>query len=198
MMAEGALSVKRRTEPSGYTYWFHLLAFTHHFHAYSCPEVRTKGAAMRVYVHRAGAAVSVEEIEPDAGLREQLGVDTGELWLEGRDEPVTGDDSSAALGVDDKAHVFIGTCRKVDVMVRFNGQNKDHPFPPSATIAQVHKWATGPAGFDMPDVDAAEHVLQMANSDVQPEDTDHVGEHTDSDQGCAVTFDLLPKERFEG
>lgn len=87
-------------------------------------------------------------------------------------------------------------CRKVAVVIRFNGEEVKRQFPPSATIARVHRWAARRA-FGLSPRDAAEHVLQIQGTTTRPDRDVHIGTLTDG-TACAVAFDLVPRKRVEG
>lgn len=100
------------------------------------------------------------------------------------------DDGPGAL------RLHLARCRRVNVTVRFNGEDEARRFPPSATVERIHRWATRRA-FEMSPRDAAEHLLQVYDTTVRPDRDVHVGTLTGGDV-CAVTFNLVPRKRVEG
>ncbi|MGE0372908.1 MAG: hypothetical protein AB7Q01_13570, partial [Gammaproteobacteria bacterium] len=105
------------------------------------------------------------------------------------------------IGVGDAAVILplrlhVSCCRYIEVVVRFNGEGVARRFPPGATIARVHHWATRRA-FHMAPRDAAEHVLQLQGSGDRPDRDIHIGTLTSGDT-CNVAFDLVPRKRVEG
>lgn len=92
--------------------------------------------------------------------------------------------------------LHITKCRQVAVVVRFNGEEANRRFPPSATIARVHRWAARRA-FVLSPRDAAEHVLQIQGTTTRPDRDVHIGTLTEGSV-CAVAFDLVPRKRVEG
>jgi hypothetical protein len=117
--------------------------------------------------------------------------------LEEADEPLTPGVTLTSAGIGHRSRVHLHRCRKVDVTVSFNGQQKSRAFSPAATIAWVTKWAVGKQGFDLDEVDAAEHVLQLSGTSIRPDEDAHLGTlvHNPS---CVASFDLVPKQRVEG
>jgi hypothetical protein len=99
-------------------------------------------------------------------------------------------------GVVGPLRLHLSRCHKVEVTVRFNGENEKRRFPPSATVERVRRWAVRRA-FDLSPIDAAEHVLQLQNSTMRPDRDVHIGTLTGSDT-CMVAFDLVPSKRVEG
>jgi len=118
------------------------------------------------------------------------------VFLEDEDDPL---DELADLkehthqaGV--KAHVH--RCRRVEVVVTFNGEAVDRSFGPGATIAKVKKWAAE-RKFEMSECDAGEHVLQITGTDERPAPGIHVGSLVACPK-CRIEFDLVPDQRING
>ena len=88
-------------------------------------------------------------------------------------------------------------CRKIDVVVRFNGEETKRHFPPSSTVERVRRWAARRA-FKLSPCDAAEHVLQIQGKTTRPDRDAHIGALTEGSKTCAVAFDLVPSKRVEG
>ena len=87
-------------------------------------------------------------------------------------------------------------CRKIDVLVRFNGEEAKRHFPPGTTVERVRRWAARRA-FKLAPSDAAEHVLQVLGKTTRPDRDVHIGAVTE-DKTCTVAFDLVPSKRVEG
>jgi hypothetical protein len=92
--------------------------------------------------------------------------------------------------------LHVTRCHKVEVVVRFNGEDAQRRFPPSATVERVHRWAARRA-FGLSPRDAAEHVLQIQGTTLWPDRDVHIGTLTEG-KTCAVTFNLVPRKRVEG
>ena len=103
----------------------------------------------------------------------------------------------ADVGIGRGQQIHIHHPVKVDVQVRFNGSSKHREFSPAATFDRIHTWATGPHGFSLSEVDASEHILQVAATGAQPEPSDHLGIVV-ARGTCSVLLDLVPKHRIEG
>ncbi|HEX9990491.1 MAG TPA: hypothetical protein VGE45_18680 [Chloroflexia bacterium] len=119
------------------------------------------------------------------------------VMLEDSEETLELDKPLEAVGVVQRSHVHIHRCRRIDVTVNFNGNHIEKHFPPSATVKRVKAWTVGKHGFDLPPIDAAEHLLQVCNSSVRPDEDTHIGTLAQHPK-CALCFDLLPKIRVEG
>ena len=61
---------------------------------------------------------------------------------------------------------------------------------------RVFDWAVSKRGFGLTPTDAAEHVLQITGTNVQPDLADHIGSFVD--KRCVVSLSLVPKIRNEG
>lgn len=83
------------------------------------------------------------------------------VFLEEEEHSFDLDQSLDEAGIHHRKSIHLHRCHHVEVSVNFNGQAKQEEFPPSATIKRVKKWATGPQGFDLSDLDASEHALHV-------------------------------------
>lgn len=117
------------------------------------------------------------------------------VFVEDADVPLDHGASLEAAGVRHRGRVHIHRCRRVTVTINFTSRQEVHPFPPSATIARVHDWACHK--FDLADVDAAEHVLQICGTATRPDEDTHLGTLVQH-PACAICFDLVAKQRVEG
>jgi hypothetical protein len=142
----------------------------------------------------------LELIEVDAEqtiadfLADQSAADGAALWLEDAETPLEPARSLRDAGLEDRARVHISTCRKVEVVVHFNG-DKEKEFPPAATLGSVFEWATGPHGFKLSATERAKHTLTLCDSETESDRAEHVGALAED---CRVCFDLAPKDRFAG
>jgi hypothetical protein len=123
--------------------------------------------------------------------------DKVELSLEDEESTVELDTPIASTHITHRCRIHVHRCRAVVVKVTFNGCQKEETFRPAATIKRVKRWAVGKRGFDLSDIDATEHVLQLSGSAERPDEDVHVGTLVTHPQ-CSVAFDLVPKVRVEG
>jgi hypothetical protein len=155
---------------------------------------------MEVFVHSLGKDVELVEIEEHATLRklaEQVAGPDGQVWLEGQTQSLKIDATATEAGVTDRAIVYIGTCGKVTVSVRYQTTTKVYEVPPATALQSVFARATSAGeGFGLSEVDRAQYTLQVRGTNVQPELARHVGVFVD-DQ-CAAAFDLVLQDRFQG
>lgn len=149
-----------------------------------------------VRVPRAGTVREIIETAMAHGLAKPDGVEAL-VFLEDAEEPLAAEVTLEVAGVAQRARVHVHRCRRVAVTVNFNADQKTEAFPPSATLARVKKWAVGKRGFDLTDVDAAEHLLQVCGSTVRPDEDVHIGTLVHVPD-CEVCFDLVAKQRVEG
>lgn len=61
----------------------------------------------------------------------------------------------------------------------------------------MYRWASGPHAANLSPEQAAKHVLAVPGADHFLADSVHIGSLAQPGS-CAVTLDLLPRERFEG
>ncbi len=144
---------------------------------------------------RSRSVVSVEPSDTPAELMGRAGA-SGELFADGRDEPL---DASATLdsqGVAAGARLFAGTCRRVAVTVSFNGVDKTTDEPPAKALRAILAWATGPNGFGLSDAERATYTFQVCGTQDEPDLSEHVGGLADA--ACSVCLNLVPQHKFEG
>lgn len=151
--------------------------------------------------------IKLVEIDDDATIEELKravlallppGTDPAELTLSVED-----DDDDAHAGAAHVKHlkkehgvrVHLHRCKHVDVHVRFGAEVVHREFRPAATVGRVRLWAGHKLGMAPGDI--AEHVLQIAGTNEQPDVDIHVGTLTKCPQ-CSVTFDLVPAHRING
>lgn len=147
-----------------------------------------------IRVPQAGAVRDILTAARAAGLTATDGV---ELSLEDADSAIDLDVPLAATPIRHRTRIHVHRCRRVVVKVTFNGVQKEETFRPAATVKRVKRWAVGKKGFDLSDVDAAEHVLQLSGSTERPDEDVHIGTLVTHPM-CSVSFDLVPKIRVEG
>lgn len=91
--------------------------------------------------------------------------------------------------------VHLHRCKHVEVSVRFGAEVAHHQFSPATTVGRVRLWSGHKLGMQPGDI--AEHVLQLAGTNEQPDVDVHIGTLTKCPE-CAVTFDLVPAHRING
>ncbi len=154
---------------------------------------------MELIVHSSGNEhPEIVEIEETALVRQVLVEDDaeGHVWVEEVDEEVDLDVTLQACGIRHHDHVHRGRCRRVEVVVRWNG-NHEHEYGPATTIKTVEKWASGREVADFSPEQAAKHVLAVPGADHFLDTGVHVGSLVIPGT-CRVVLDLLPRSRFEG
>jgi hypothetical protein len=164
---------------------------------------------IEVFIQGEGSGTEVVvQIAPNAKVRDlaaeaaraglvTAGDAAARVYLEDGEEVLAPGQTLDKAGIGANAHLHIHRCKKVDVRVNFNGRQVKREFPPSATLRRIKDWATGKQGFDMTDLDASEHALQLCERDARPEDDVHVGTLAEAGS-CSVCFDLAAKVRVEG
>ena len=119
------------------------------------------------------------------------------VLLEDTEEVLASEVPLERAGIGHRSRVHVHRCRQIEVTVNFNHLHKAKAFPPSATIEAVKRWAVGKEGFGLGEVDAAEHVLQLCNTTIRPDEDIHIGSLVQF-PSCTLCFDLVPKQRVEG
>jgi len=128
------------------------------------------------------------------------GTDVANLSISVEDDDGDEDEATGSRHIKDLNHgqgvrVHLHRCKQVEVSVRFAGRTEQHHFRPATTIGRIRKWAGHQ--FGMKPSDIAEHVLQLAGSDVQPDMDTHVGALVQHPH-CVIVFDLVPAHRING
>lgn len=148
-----------------------------------------------VQVPEAGTVRDIVEAAQAHGLRGGNGQVL--VFAENAEEPFQQNISLREAGIGQRSRVHVHRCRKVEISVNFNAGLESRSFPPSATMERVKRWAVGPQGFKLSDVDATEHVLQVCNTATRPDEDMQIGSLVQAGT-CTVCFDLVPKLRVEG
>ena len=152
---------------------------------------------IEIYVHSdRGYGPNLVEVPSDGRVADLIS--EGEsLWLEDANEALPADRSLPEAGIARRTHVHRGRCRTVKVQVRYAGAESFGDFSPATRVIQVFRWATGPRGFDLPKAQIPKHGFALPGGDELLDPGAHVGSLV-SEIRCAVTIDLIPKERFAG
>ena len=151
---------------------------------------------MQIFLHSTGGLTleTVDESTTIADLADIASVETAIGWLEDADEPLAGDTLVVAVS-GDNGHLHVSRCRQIEITISFAGKTKIHPFPPSATVRRVRRWAIGPEGFDLPEKERPKYEVGVCGTGVIADRNDHVGTLASD---CKLCFDLAPKDRFQG
>lgn len=151
-----------------------------------------------ISILRVTSAMTVTDLITSAMAQGLLESDARDLLisLSDHDEPLSKHQTLRHHGVRHHQHVHCHRCTRIAVTVRHNGAVKEREFPPATRFSRIHAWATGKQGFNLSEVDAAEHILQVTATGAQPAPTDHLGSVVTA--GCAVALDLVAKQRIEG
>lgn len=161
-------------------------------------ELFLQGEGIRdIVLIRVPQAATVRDILTAASAAGLTAVDAADLSLEDSESAIDLDAPIAATPIRHRSRIHVHRCRAVAVTITFNGIQKEETFRPAATIKRVKRWAVGKKGFDLSDVDATEHVLQLSGSADRPDEDVHLGTLVTHPQ-CSIALDLVPKVRIEG
>lgn len=164
--------------------------------------------ATRVYIQSEHFTdVKLIEINDDATIDElkravlallPAGVDTSDLTLsveEDEDDALARVTHVKHLKKEHGVRLHLHGCKQVEVHVRFGAEVVHHQFRPATTVGRVRLWAGHKLGMTPGDI--AEHVLQLAGTNEQPDVDTHIGVFAKCPR-CSVTFDLVPAHRING
>ena len=147
-------------------------------------------------VSQSTTAAELVRLAIRAGAVAQGAEDEARLWLENEDEPLEREVVLVEAEIIHGSHVHLHRCHRIEVTIRYNGTSHNRHFAPSSTLAKVHRWAVSHNAFNLSEIDAAEHALQVCGSADRPDSGAHLG--TLVSGKCEVCFDLVPKRRVEG
>ncbi len=116
------------------------------------------------------------------------------VFAEGDDKPLDEKNTLKTQKVGPKHRLCLHHCRNIHVTATFVEKEKQHPFAPSATVAEVKAWFV--AKIDMPAKDASEHALQITGTKDRPSPEVMIGSLRTQD--CRLAFSLVPIKRVEG
>lgn len=145
-------------------------------------------------------AASLADLQRAALALLPVDIDGSKLSMSIEDDEVEGDDPAPQRRVKDLnqgngVRVHLHRCKRIAVEVRFAGRTEQRPFAPGTTIGRIRLWAG--RQFGMKPGDIAEHVLQIAGTNEQPDLDTHVGALAQHPR-CAIVFDLVPAHRING
>jgi hypothetical protein len=169
------------------------------------------------YLHRQGQKPSVVGARREQSLRsllvteghaetETLLVFVGEC-IEALDADIETDEGADAhppveieltvevLEIERHRHVHVHRCRHIAVEVSFLGKTKRRRFSPATTIAVVTAWAR--KALKLEAAAAAEYVLQICGTKIQPRSDEHLGEVA-ALGACAACFELVVEVTPQG
>lgn len=119
------------------------------------------------------------------------------ILMEDAEEVLAFDLPLEAAHIGHRSRVHIHRCRRLEIIINFNGDHKTHAFSPSTTVEHVKRWSVGKDGFKLGKIDATDLLLQLCNSAVRPDGDTHIGSLVQF-PNCTLCFDLVPKHRVEG
>ena len=117
------------------------------------------------------------------------------IFVDEAEEHVDDEGQQAVPGLKHGARVHVARCRRVKTTVHFLEKTIERSFQPGARVRTVKAWATRELHLDHKD--AAEHVLQLCNSNERPA-TDTALHTLVRGSDCSVCFDFVPEKRIEG
>lgn len=154
---------------------------------------------MEIFVHQRGTETSLVEVDPGKKVGDFGDECIGKgalVWLEDDSEALEAEKTLADVGVVERCHIHVSSCKAAIVKVRFDGDSMEDSFSPATTADFILKWAASPEGFKLADSEAAKHVLVACGTDDELDQAVHIGLY--ADDNCSVCLDLVPRDRFAG
>jgi hypothetical protein len=155
---------------------------------------------MEIFTHSPGKDVAVHDADPDdtvGELRGRIDATADIVLLEGEETPLTDGQSLTEAGIANLSNLYVGSCRRVGVSIRYQQETKEYEVPPSATLESLYARAVSAGqGFGLSESDQAQYTLQVRGGTLQPDLARHVGSFAGED--CTAAFDLVIQDRFQG
>lgn len=117
------------------------------------------------------------------------------VFLEDQDEPLADGTIVQSLAGKHGVRLHVHRCPRIGVKVTYSARVIGGVFGPGRTVGTVKSWAAKELGI--PREDAAELILQIANTHEQPDVDVHIGTLA-ACPVCAIAFDLVPNPRIQG
>ena len=117
---------------------------------------------MEIFLHQRATETGFIKVDPDKTVRDFAIESLGEgalVWLEDGKEALDPEKTLTEIGVAERCHIHVSTCKQVLVKVRFGGDSIEESFPPPTSADRILKWAASPEGFKLTDSEAAKHLL---------------------------------------
>ena len=119
-----------------------------------------------------------------------------ECYVDDDDSPLDTSSTAGSKKIDKRSHVHCHRCRKVEVVVTYNGREEKISFPPQTKSEKVFKKAI--REFNISDSDASNLVLRLSNGQGEIlQDDDHIGSFV-SYPACQLSLYLTPKKQVQG
>lgn len=126
---------------------------------------------------------------PETGQPEEISV-----FVEDEEEALIREKHIEPAGIRKRGHYHCHRCKKIEVTVFYNGEDKRLPFPPSTTAKLVLKKAV--RAFQINEADAGDYLLKLEDRTVlQP--ADHIGSFA-SFPRCVLKLFLTPTKPVQG
>ncbi len=119
-----------------------------------------------------------------------------ECYAEDDDNPIDKSSTAGSRKIDKRSHVHCHRCRKVEVVVMYNGREEKLSFPPQTKAEKVFKKEI--KEFRISDSDASNLVLRLGNAQGEIlQDDDHIGSFVNY-PACHLALYLTPKKQVQG
>lgn len=123
------------------------------------PEISVEEIIV-IYQREFGEGSAVEEIE---------------LFVEDVDEPRPRHHRGEEAGIRHRGHIHFHRCKRIEVIIMYNGDDKTLSFPPSTTVKRIFLKAI--EAFRISEKDAGDYVLKLEDGTIL-QSADHIGSFT--------------------
>ncbi len=117
------------------------------------------------------------------------------LFIEDEEKDLESHRKLIECGVKHRHHLHCHTCRRIHVIVSYNGVQKENQFSPSTKVRAILKWAL--YAFGLLGADAEGKVLRLSATGQELLSDAHIGSFAKSSE-CQVKLALTPIVRVEG
>lgn len=117
------------------------------------------------------------------------------LFIEDEDENII-IEHFEEIEFPEKTHLHLHRCKKISVVINYNGKDESKYFSPATTGKKVFEWAI--KEFKISPVDALNFEIRINNQKGELlKDTDHIGSFV-SHHHCELNLFLVPKVNIQG
>jgi len=126
---------------------------------------------------------------PGAGTPDEI-----DLFIEDEEDHRPKDHTCKEAGIEKRMHIHCHRCKKIEVVITYNGDDKSFHESPSATAGKIMKKAIH--AFNISEGDAGDYLLKLDDKTVlQP--SDHIGSFAAYPR-CQVKLYLTPTKPIQG
>ena len=145
---------------------------------------------MQIYVHEQNAELKLVEVEETITVEELASADGEEgadfVWIEDAEEALETPTTLVAAGIDERSHVHISRCHRINVRMRYGGDSKSREFAPSATIAGSSSGRPASRASRTHFERARKHTLGICDTLTERDKSEHIGSLANRERSVAL------------